>query len=85
MKKMLTALMLFILFTLLLEAKNCWKIKNKDTQRLCESKFEGKQNCWQIKNRDMQAYCEAIAYGKSTCWKIKNSDDKEMCIVETGH
>ena len=85
MKKIIAALMLFILFTLLLQAKNCWKINNKDTKALCESKFEHKKNCWLIKNSDIKAYCEASAYGKSTCWKIKNADAKEMCIAETGH
>jgi len=85
MKKVITLLMFFILFTLSLEAKNCWKIKNKDTKALCESKYEHKKNCWRIKNSDTKAYCEASVYGKNSCWKIKNTDAKEMCIAETGH
>ena len=83
MKKMLAKLLLVILFTLSLEAKNCWKIKNRDTKALCESKFEHKKNCWLIKDNDTKAYCEASAYGKNTCWKIKNADAKEMCIAES--
>ena len=74
-----------LLFTIGSEAKNCWKIKNNDTKRLCESKFEGKRNCWMIKNKDLQYYCEAATEGKQSCWKIKNRDDKEMCIAEMGH
>ena len=79
---MLVKLLIFTLLSLSLEAGNCWKIKNKDTRALCESKFEHKKNCWEIKDRDMKAYCEAIAYGDNTCWKIKSSDKKEMCIAE---
>ena len=75
---------MIILIPLSLNASNCWKIKNKDTQALCESKFEHKKNCWLIKNKDLQAYCEATVYGKSSCWQIKESDAKEMCIAETG-
>ena len=74
---------LFFFSSLLLQAGNCWKIKNDDTRRLCESKFEGKKNCWQIKEYDMRAYCEAVAEHKRSCWKIKNSDYKEMCFAET--
>ena len=73
------------LFTLSLEAGNCWKINNKDLRALCESKFESKKSCWKIKDKDSRAYCEAVVYGKNTCWKIKNKDAKEMCIAETGN
>ena len=84
MKNVLYVLVLFGL-VLNAEANNCWKIKNKDTKALCESKFEHKKNCWLIKASDMKAYCEATAYGKNACWKIKNADYKEMCIAETGN
>jgi hypothetical protein len=76
--------LIFIVLPLSLEAGNCWKIKNKDTKALCESKYEQKKNCWKIKNKDMQAYCEASAYGKKSCWKIKENDAKEMCRAEMG-
>ena len=36
-------IVLVLLLTIGSEAKNCWKIKNNDTKRLCESKFEGKR------------------------------------------
>ena len=85
MKSLIGVCLLLLLFTLSLEAKNCWKIKNKDTKALCESKYEHKKNCWRIKNSDTKAYCEASVYGKNSCWKIKNTDAKEMCIAETGH
>jgi len=62
---------------------NCWKVKNRDTKALCESKFEGKKHCWKIKNDDMRAYCEASAERKRSCWKIKEHDYKEMCFAET--
>ena len=75
---------MIILISISLNASNCWKIKNKDTKALCESKFEHKKNCWLIYNKDLQAYCEATAYGKKSCWKIKERDAKEMCIAETG-
>ena len=80
--KILTAVLL--LMTLSSAANNCWKIKDKDTRLLCESKFENKKSCWQITNSDKKAYCEATAYGQNSCWKIKNSDYKEMCIAESG-
>ena len=83
MKRLLGVWLLLLLFTLSLDAKNCWKIKNKDTKALCESKFEDKKNCWLIKDNDTKAYCEASVYGRNTCWKIKNVDAKEMCIAET--
>ena len=86
MKKCLSRIVLLLsVFTLTLEAKNCWKIKNRDTKALCESKYEHKKNCWLIKNSDTKAYCEASVYGQRSCWKIKNSDAKEMCIAETGN
>jgi len=85
MKSLIGICLLLLLFTLSLEAKNCWKIKNKDTKALCESKFEHKKNCWLIKDNDLRAYCEASAYGKNSCWKIKSADDKEMCRAETGN
>ena len=85
MKNLIGTLLLLVLFAPLLEAKNCWKIKNKDTKALCESKFEHKKNCWLIKDSDTKAYCEASAYGQRSCWKIKNNDAKEMCIAETGN
>lgn len=78
-------LLILLFLPLSLEAANCWKIKNKDTKALCESKYEHKKNCWKIKNKDTQAYCEASAYGKKSCWKIKNKDAKEMCKAETGN
>ena len=83
---MLKALIVLpLLATLTFSSGNCWKIKDKDTRSLCESKFESKKNCWQIKNSDMKAYCESSAYRKNSCWKIKNSDYKEMCIAESSH
>jgi len=78
-------ILILLLLTLSLEAGNCWKIKNKDTRALCESKYEHKKNCWKIKYRDTKAYCEATAYGQNSCWKIKNNDEKEMCIAEAGN
>jgi hypothetical protein len=85
MKNLIGICLLLLLLTHSLEAKNCWKIKNKDTKALCESKFEHKKNCWLIKDNDLRAYCEASAYGKNSCWKIKRADDKEMCRAETGN
>ena len=82
---MLYKILIFTLLSLSLEAANCWKVKNKDTKALCESKFEHKKNCWKIKNKDTRAYCEASAYDQKSCWKIKESDAREMCRVETGN
>ena len=78
-------ILVFILLSLSLEAGNCWKVQNKDTRALCESKYEHKKNCWKIKNKDTQAYCEASAYDKKSCWKIKENDSREMCKAETGN
>lgn len=77
--------LIFILLALLLEAGDCWKIKDKDLRALCESKFEYKKSCWKIKDKDRRAYCEASAYKKKSCWKIQNNDVKVMCQVETGN
>ena len=77
-------LLLLLFTTSLLTANSCWKIKNKDTQALCESKFENKQNCWKIKSKDKEAYCEATAYGKAMCWKIKERDLQALCEAEIG-
>ena len=85
MKKLIYACLMMLLFTNLLEARNCWKIRDKDTKALCESKFEHKKSCWLIKNSDTKAYCEATVYGQRSCWKIKNHDAKEMCIAETAN
>ena len=76
--------LILMLLSFLLEAGNCWKIKNNDQKALCESKYEDKKSCWKIKSLDLRAYCEASAYGKKSCWKIKNNDAKEICIAETG-
>jgi len=65
-------------------ANSCWKIKNRDTQALCESKSEHKKNCWKIKSSNAKAYCEASAYGKNSCWKIKERDLQAYCEAEIG-
>jgi hypothetical protein len=77
-------LLSILLFSFSLHASSCWKIKNKDTKALCESKFEHKKNCWLIKSKDTQAYCEATAYGQKSCWKIKEKDLQAMCEAEVG-
>ena len=73
-----------IIPTLMIEAGVCWKIKDNDLRRYCESVVEGKKNCWLIKDTDKKNYCEAIAYHKKTCWKIKENDRREFCKVLTG-
>jgi len=73
------------LLAMSLEAGECWKIKDKDQQALCESKYEHKKSCWKIKNKDIQAYCEASAYNQKSCWKIKDKDAQAMCKAETGN
>lgn len=77
-------ILVFLALSLLLEAGECWKIKDRDQKSLCESKYENKKSCWKIKDNDMKAYCESSAYGKRNCWKIKDRDYKEMCKAETG-
>jgi len=62
----------------------CWKIKDNDLRRHCESLVEGRKNCWLIKDIDKKNYCEAIVYHKKTCWKIKDNDRREFCKVLTG-
>ena len=73
-----------IILTVTIEAGVCWKIKNKDLLRYCESVVEGKKNCWMIKEEDSKSYCEAIAYSRKTCWKIKEDDKRELCKAITG-
>ena len=80
---MLNKILIFALLSISVEASSCWKIQNKDTKALCESKFEYKKNCWLIKDKDTQAYCEATAYSKNSCWKIKEKDLQAMCEAET--
>ena len=82
--KMIYLLWMVLFFTSVSMANSCWKIKNKDTHALCESKFENKQNCWKIKSKDKEAYCEAMAYGKAMCWKIKERDLQALCEAEKG-
>ena len=79
MKKILILMLLGVV----LNAGNCWKIKNNDQKALCESKYESRKSCWKIKDKDLRAYCEALAYGKKSCWKIRNKDMKVMCEVES--
>jgi len=82
--KLFNKILILVLLSLSLDAGNCWKIQNKDTKALCESKFEHKKNCWLIKSKDTQAYCEATAYGQKSCWKIKEKDLQAMCEAEMG-
>ena len=82
--KIIYLLLMILFFCSTSMANSCWKIKNKDTKALCESKFEHKKNCWKIKSKDMQAYCEATVYGKAACWKIKEKDLQALCEAEMG-
>ena len=83
-KKMKRLIFITIILTVIIEAGVCWKIKNIDLRRYCESTVEGKKNCWMIKEADSKYYCEAIAYSKKTCWKIKEDDKREFCKAITG-
>ncbi len=66
-----------------LSASDCWKMKNNDDKRWCESIYEGKDNCWQIQEKDRQNYCKAKK-GKTTCWQIRGDAMRNMCKSETG-
>ena len=80
--KMIYLLLIVLFLTSVSIANSCWKIKNKDTQALCESKFENKQNCWKVKIKRHIARQRLMV--RLMCWKIKERDLQALCEAEKG-